>query len=494
MTKSRREDLEMKIPALLHLSRLGYGYLSRKDLRLRDRRTNFLPDNLRAAVERINGIALPPEAFEPWIAGLRDLPGAGDLGRGFYQALRNGWQGLALIDFAHPENNLFQCASELSCGSGSGSFRPDITLFVNGLPLAMIELKSGASSRGLQAEYDRMAQRFEGDHRTFLQCAQVWAFSDNQVEEPPRLLPTKGTFFATGGTEDFPVYPVRERQPGIYRQPLPRKPEEEIRILRENGLESLNTVRGARKNSPSGRTFRRNLSPQKPTHRMLTSLFHPERFLFLLRYGIQYVSSEGDTDPPFPTRRMLTGDQLHLLNSLKRKALRGYLNWTAPACGSAGEAAMNASLIALLRDLFPERECCWISADARSLEKDRAAFRSCGVPGPVTHSMAAAEALPKAWTEKQEDGPAARGRIFVLPPLQASYAASRAHPVVSRAHPAQDAERAPLQQILRRANPNAILISRSSGTVPEAPSWDSMMFYGDAYRKYSTADSNMRRS
>ncbi len=472
MAKSRREDLEMKIPALLHLSRLGYGYLSRKDLRFRDRRTNFLPDTLRAAVERINGISLPPEAFEPWIAGLQDLPGAGDLGRAFYRALRDGWQGLALIDFAHPENNLFQCASELSCGSGSGSFRPDITLFVNGLPLAMIELKSGASSRGLQAEYDRMAQRFEGDHRTFLQCAQVWAFSDNQVEEPPQLLPTRGTFFATGGTEDFPVYPVREKQPGIYRQPLPRKPEEEARILQENEW---------------SRASRRNLSPQKPTHRMLTSLFHPERFLFLLRYGIQYVSAEDDTDSPFLTRRMLTGDQLFLLSTLKQKALRGYLNWMAPACGSAGEAAMNASLIALLQDLFPERECCWISADAPSLEKDRAAFRSCGVPGPVTDFMAAAEALLKAWTEKQEDRPAARGRIFVLPPHQAAYAASRAHP-------AQGAKRAPLQQILRRTNPNAILITRSSGIVPEAPSWDSMMFYGDAYRKYSTADSNMRRS
>lgn len=186
MANTRREDLEMKIPALLHLSRLGYGYLSRPQLQKRDRKTNFLPDALRMSVERLNGILLSETRWKNLTESLQTRLDAEDLGRQFYRTLRDGWDGIRLIDFDCPENNLFQCAAEMTCGHGAGSFRPDITLFVNGLPLAMIEVKSGDRPGGLQAEYTRMMARVRNAAvRRYLRCAQIWVFSTSCTGTSP---------------------------------------------------------------------------------------------------------------------------------------------------------------------------------------------------------------------------------------------------------------------------------------------------------------------
>ena len=47
-----------------------------------------------------------------------------------------------LIDFAHPENNEFVVANQFTVIENHQTKRPDIVLFVNGLPLAVIELKN----------------------------------------------------------------------------------------------------------------------------------------------------------------------------------------------------------------------------------------------------------------------------------------------------------------------------------------------------------------
>ena len=47
-----------------------------------------------------------------------------------------------LIDFAHPENNEFVVANQFTVIENNQTKRPDIVLFVNGLPLAVIELKN----------------------------------------------------------------------------------------------------------------------------------------------------------------------------------------------------------------------------------------------------------------------------------------------------------------------------------------------------------------
>ncbi len=441
MAKVRREDLQMKIPALLHLSRLGYGYLSRKQIRRRDRGTNIFPEELKKAAERINGVRLSDEQFEGLMKELRGQLDAEDLGKRFYGTIRNGWNGIRLIDFDRPENNVFQSAAELPCGSGEGSFRPDITLLVNGLPLAMIEVKTGERSRGLQAEYDRMLKRSRGKKaRRYLQAAQVWAFSDDRAEEQYALLPTEGAFYATATAGGFPVYgvPGLLTPSGIRLQP--GNAEEERRILEDNGI----TER------PKSDVLRKSAAPNKYTHRMLTVLFFPERFLFLLRYGIQYVRETETMGKEYLTRRILTLRQMNVLRSLKGKATRGYLNWSAAPCGAAGEQAMNASLIALLRDLAPGASLAWVSADGAEQRRDREMLEACGVACALQDEapdgrLILLRADEEPDTRQQKDGARdGTGRkVFILPTPVFRYG-----------------PRDSFTKRLRRAEPGAILVTR----------------------------------
>lgn len=60
------------------------------------------------------------------------------------QDLGNGRRGqtLKLIDFENPENNEFLCIDQFKIHGPSENIIPDILLFVNGLPLGVIECKS----------------------------------------------------------------------------------------------------------------------------------------------------------------------------------------------------------------------------------------------------------------------------------------------------------------------------------------------------------------
>lgn len=463
--KVRQEDLRMKIPALLHLSRLGYGYISKAQLRRRDRKTNILPETLKTAAEQINHTNVSPEAFFSMTDELRNQLDANDLGRQFYTTLRDGWNGLRLIDFEHPENNFFQSASELVCGSGSGSFRPDITLFVNGLPLAMIEVKTGDRPGGLREEYDRMLERFRcTEARRYLQCAQVWAFSDDHGDDPNRLRPMEGAFFATVMTDDFPVCAAGGKRSGGCHRLLPRNADEERRILEDNGMPE----------KPHTSAFRRSLSPEKTTHRMLTRLFHPEQFLFLLRYGIRYTHETDFLGQEILTRRILTTRQLSALEALIGKAKRGYRNWTTIPCGAAGENAVNASLIALVRDLVPGAEVYWVSADEEELPRDQNALQSCGIScatrGRATREpliLVTAEEAPETRLRGREERDDTDRRVFILPQPVSQYG-----------------QKPVLNARLRRSEPNAILITRKTNRVPENSFPEDLSAYADGTLYY----------
>lgn len=64
-----------------------------------------------------------------------------DLGYAFYQQLK-AVSPVKLIDYENLSNNLFHFTAEFTCKNGQDEFRPDITLFVNGLPLVSLKLRS----------------------------------------------------------------------------------------------------------------------------------------------------------------------------------------------------------------------------------------------------------------------------------------------------------------------------------------------------------------
>ena len=62
-----------------------------------------------------------------------------------------------LVDFANPENNEFVVANQFTVIENNQSKRPDIVLFVNGLPLVVIELKNAVDENAtIKSAYQQL--------------------------------------------------------------------------------------------------------------------------------------------------------------------------------------------------------------------------------------------------------------------------------------------------------------------------------------------------
>ncbi len=143
------EDSRVKIPALLHLTRLGYSYLSLKGAKI-DEASNIFPELFSSSLQAIN-----PDATTDDIDRLHKkislLLGNEDLGKVFYELL-TATSGVKLIDFENFDRNSFHVVTELTYKNGDEEFRPDITLLINGMPLAFIEVKKPNNREGVLAE------------------------------------------------------------------------------------------------------------------------------------------------------------------------------------------------------------------------------------------------------------------------------------------------------------------------------------------------------
>ncbi|MBW1619536.1 type I restriction endonuclease subunit R [Empedobacter falsenii] len=171
MTPSYQEDHISQIPAIQLLIKLGYKYISPEQaLVLRDNRTSnvLLTPILKEQLAKINSINYKGEKH-PFsdaninlaINEVKDLPihlgyiNANQhfydlitLGKSFEQTINGDRKSFSFkyIDWENPQNNVFHVSEEFAVmrSSRSDTYRPDIVLFVNGLPLGIIECKSNA--------------------------------------------------------------------------------------------------------------------------------------------------------------------------------------------------------------------------------------------------------------------------------------------------------------------------------------------------------------
>ena len=107
-----------------------------------------------------------------------------DLGKSFFERLQ-GKKEYKLIDWENLENNTFEFSLEVECVNDGEEFRPDITLFINGLPLSFIEVKKPNAIRdgktGIQSEFERIEKRFKNKKfRKFINITQLITYSDNK--------------------------------------------------------------------------------------------------------------------------------------------------------------------------------------------------------------------------------------------------------------------------------------------------------------------------
>ena len=168
-TPSFKEDHISQIPALQLLQNLGYQYLTPEEaLLLRGGKTTnvILEDVLRKQLKEINSIRVSAnktsiftdDNIERGILALKDLPmnegyihasetayNLITLGKALEQSIDGDKKSFTLqyIDWKNWENNVFHVSEEYSVmrSSSKEHYRPDLVLFVNGIPLCIIECK-----------------------------------------------------------------------------------------------------------------------------------------------------------------------------------------------------------------------------------------------------------------------------------------------------------------------------------------------------------------
>lgn len=166
------EDNISKYPAIELLCKLGFEYISPEDC-MAQRGSLYdvlLKDILRKQLNAINqfefgGITYKftadnvekaiKDLDEPLIDGLvrtsEKIYNALMLGKSYLEKLADGTSksfNLKYIDWEHPENNVYHVTEEFSCDSWDKqkNARPDVVLFVNGIPFAVIECKASTIS------------------------------------------------------------------------------------------------------------------------------------------------------------------------------------------------------------------------------------------------------------------------------------------------------------------------------------------------------------
>lgn len=292
------EATRVQMPALLHLSRIGYTYFGKisekKSGRDYDSDTNILRQVFLEQFAKLNpGYESEGEQF---LQSIRQELDNDDLGRSFYKRLTNT-SPVKLIDFEVPDNNIFHFTAEFPCKRDQDEFRPDITLFINGLPLVFVEVKKPNNHGGMVEESKRMnRQRFPNrKFRRFINITQLMIFSNNmEYETEGGIVPIQGAFYCTGARKDTPFNCFREENssnssiaPFIQSYQYNKIDSElERKILSDFNCQVIH-------HSPEYQT---NLNVNTPTNRILTSMCSPERLLFILKYGIAYVKNEREVD------------------------------------------------------------------------------------------------------------------------------------------------------------------------------------------------------
>src|SRR5574344_826718 len=278
------EDTRVKLPAILTLTRLGYDYLSLKNSVI-DKETNIFTDVFIKSIQKINADKnLSDDDIKSLQKELSILLDSEDLGREFYKRI-TATSGVKLIDFDNFDNNLFNVVTELPCEKDDESFRPDITLLINGMPLCFIEVKKPNNSNGVQAEKERMMNvRFTNKKfRKFINITQMIMYSNNMEYDETEVVPLRGAFYSTTSKNNVFFNNFREEKIEELRFLLKKEDAEiEQLILRDNNLITI-------KDSPE---FITNKLETSPTNKMLLSLFSRDRIKHFLNYGIAYVERE----------------------------------------------------------------------------------------------------------------------------------------------------------------------------------------------------------
>ena len=345
------ENSRVKIPALVHFTRLGYTYLSLKKYTgsdLIDEDTNIFVDLLCAAINRINGTEYTIEDAKKLVSELNVVLDNDDLGRAFYSILLNGYNGIKLIDFddVQGDRNSYSVVTELTYKNGADEFRPDIIPLINGIPLAFVEVKKPNNKNGIKAEYDRMNTRVRNKKfRRFINLTQIMVFSNNSPYDDNEVIPLEGAFYAASSYEKLFFSHFREEDLRLISSVSATDEEKENYILKDNNLVSI-------KYTPEYET---NSAIDTPTNSIITSLFSFSRILTILKYAIAYVEKTDDNGITHLEKHLMRYPQLFATKAIEDKLNQGVKNGIIWHTQGSGKTALAFYNVRYLTDYYQKQ-------------------------------------------------------------------------------------------------------------------------------------------
>ena len=380
------ENTRVKIPAILHLCRLGYSYLSLSRAKW-DITTNIFTDIFNESIKRIN-----PEVEDADIKRTYENISLAldneDLGEAFSNML-NATSGVRLIDYKDFNNNSFHVVTELTYKNGDDEFRPDVTLLINGMPLAFIEVKKPNNQEGVLAERDRINVRFKNKKfRKFINISQVLVFSNNMEYDVESIEPIQGAFYSSTSYSAANFNCFREEE--IFDLATMLKPEDdqiENLVLKDNNLSAI-------KYSPELIT---NKEPNTPTNRIITSLFSRERLAMILKYAIAYVQETNGLE-----KHIMRYPQLFATRAIAKKLDEGVKKGIIWHTQGSGKTALSYYNVQYLTNYFQKKEIVpkfYFIVDRIDLMTQ--AHREFKSRGLIVHTVNSKEELLKNFQQRQ---------------------------------------------------------------------------------------------
>ena len=189
--KLYESEYEAAMIQLLHAS--GWTNYSCGDDLHRRYTDTLLEDDLRTYMEqRYATKGLTASEYDMIAANLRNVGGVNDylaslnaftLYRDGFDFIFTDGRGtpfkLEYIDFDHPEKNIFRVVNQFEMHQGQENRRPDILLFINGIPVCIIELKNPTDEKAtIRDAHTQITVRYRRDIHSLLKYCALACISD----------------------------------------------------------------------------------------------------------------------------------------------------------------------------------------------------------------------------------------------------------------------------------------------------------------------------
>ena len=345
------EDTRVKIPATIQFMRIGYGYQSLKTIELHQE-TRIAVNRFKPAIEKINGRSFSDAEIAVILEDIHAVIKNNDLGKTFHHWLVHPDDRVKLIDFENINNNDFAVVNELTFGKEgnesdkSGSFRPDINILINGIPLAFLEVKKPNNEGGIQQEFNRMLnKRLEKpEYKKYFNMLQIVSFSNNmeyENEDDTAMAEDvkAGSFYTTPNGNNTTFSFFREEQP-------------KLTGFVEISMDRIKSVLKDNHYNPSVADtveFQTNLDIHTPCNRFVTSMFEKERLLYFIHYGMMFVNSA------VPQKHIMRYPQFFAARALTKRLDNGGKSGIIWHTQGSGKTNLAALCTRIIRDYYAQK-------------------------------------------------------------------------------------------------------------------------------------------